>query len=174
MNDIEKEGSYYGVQTFSYNELQRATNNFDSKKEVGDEGFGAVYQGKLRDGSSPTFAAQTLFSSTAAPSTHKLLLIYEYIPNGTVADHLHGDCVKPGSLSWTTRMSIAFETASALAYLHAFDVIHRDVKTNNILLDNNFCVKGANFELSLIFPTDVTYVSMALQGTLGYVDPEYP
>ncbi|KAI7986696.1 LEAF RUST 10 DISEASE-RESISTANCE LOCUS RECEPTOR-LIKE PROTEIN KINASE-like 1.2 [Camellia lanceoleosa] len=53
MNDIEKEASYYGVQTFSYNELQKATNNFDSKKEVGDGGFGTVYQGKLRDGCDP-------------------------------------------------------------------------------------------------------------------------
>ncbi|KAI7986073.1 LEAF RUST 10 DISEASE-RESISTANCE LOCUS RECEPTOR-LIKE PROTEIN KINASE-like 1.2 [Camellia lanceoleosa] len=104
---------------------------------------------------------------------HELLLVYEYIPNGTIADHLHGNCVKPSSLSWTTRMSIAFETASALAYLHAFDVIHCDVKTNNILLDNSFCVKVADFELSLIFPIDVTHVSMAVQGTLGYVDLEY-
>ncbi|CAK9145360.1 unnamed protein product [Ilex paraguariensis] len=80
---------------------------------------------------------------------------------------------KSGLPTWTTRMSIAIETASVLAYLHASDVIHRDVKTNNILLDNNFSVKVADFGLSRLFPTDVSHVSTAPQGTPGYVDPEY-
>ncbi|KAF5934528.1 hypothetical protein HYC85_030699 [Camellia sinensis] len=104
---------------------------------------------------------------------HEFLLVYEYISNGPVADHLHGNHAKLDPLSWTTRMSTAFETASSLAYLHASDVIHRNVKTNNILLDNSFCIKVADFGLSRLFPTDVSHVSMAPQGTLGYVDPEY-
>ncbi|KAF5934550.1 hypothetical protein HYC85_030721 [Camellia sinensis] len=123
MNDIEKEASYYGVQTFSYNELQKATNNFDSKK-VGDGGFGTVYQGKLRDGS--VVAVKRLYEHNfktveqfmneieiltclrhpnlvslygcTSRHYHELLLIYEYIPNGTVANHLHSDRTKPGSL----------------------------------------------------------------------------
>jgi serine/threonine protein kinase len=70
-------------------------------------------------------------------------------------------------------LSIAIETASALAYLHTSDVIHRDVKTTNILLDNDFHVKVADFGLSRLFPNDVTHVSTAPQGTPGYVDPEY-
>lgn len=70
-------------------------------------------------------------------------------------------------------MKIAIETASALVYLHASEIIHRDVKTNNILLDNNYCVKVADFGLSRLFPLDVTHVSTAPQGTPGYVDPEY-
>lgn len=114
----------------------------------------------------------TLYGCTSKRS-RELLLVYEYIPNGTVADHLHGKRSKSGLLSWPIRLNIATETADALAYLHASDVIHRDVKTNNILLDNDFHVKVADFGLSRLFPNDVTHVSTAPQGTPGYVDPEY-
>lgn len=113
-----------------------------------------------------------LYGCTSKRS-RELLLVYEYIPNGTVADHLHGRRANSGLLSWPVRLSVAVETACALAYLHASDIIHRDVKTNNILLDNDFHVKVADFGLSRLFPTDVTHVSTAPQGTPGYVDPEY-
>ncbi|RVW59576.1 Leaf rust 10 disease-resistance locus receptor-like protein kinase-like 1.1-like 1.4 [Vitis vinifera] len=113
-----------------------------------------------------------LYGCTSRRS-RELLLVYEYIPNGTVADHLHGKQANSGSITWPVRLSIAIETANALAYLHESEIIHRDVKTNNILLDNNFQVKVADFGLSRLFPTDVTHVSTAPQGTPGYVDPEY-
>jgi len=118
---------------------------------------------------------QNLVSLYGCTSRHsqELLLVYEYVPNGTVADHLHGKKAKPGMLPWHIRMNIAIETASALVYLHATDIIHRDVKTNNILLDNHFSVKVADFGLSRLFPNHVTHISTAPQGTPGYVDPEY-
>ncbi|XP_057483667.1 receptor-like kinase LIP2 isoform X3 [Actinidia eriantha] len=91
----------------------------------------------------------TLYGCTSRKS-QELLLVYEYIPNG--------DRAKDGSVSWPIRMNIAIETASALAYLHASDIIHRDVKTNNTLLDKNFCVKVADFGLSRLFPVENVYI----------------
>lgn len=113
-----------------------------------------------------------LFGCTSRRS-RELLLVYEYIPNGTVADHIHGKKSNSSLVAWTIRLNIAIETADALAYLHDSDVIHRDVKTNNILLDSDFHVKVADFGLSRLFPNDVSHVSTAPQGTPGYVDPEY-
>ncbi|XXG65488.1 hypothetical protein AAC387_Pa05g3177 [Persea americana] len=198
-SDLEKSNSLLGTQFFDYKELEEATNNFDPSKELGDGGFGIVYHGKLRDGR--IVAVKRLYENNcrcveqfkneikilshlrhrnlvtlygcSSRHSRELLLVYEFIPNGTVADHLHGDLAKPGSFTWPTRMGIAIETADALKYLHAVDIIHRDVKTNNILLDNNFHVKVADFGLSRLFPTDVTHVSTAPQGTPGYVDPDY-
>uniref|UniRef100_A0A803R0J4 non-specific serine/threonine protein kinase n=1 Tax=Cannabis sativa TaxID=3483 RepID=A0A803R0J4_CANSA len=199
VKDIEKGSTYFGVHLFSYEELVEATNNFDSSKELGDGGFGTVYYGKLHDGrevavkrlyesncrrveqfmNEVTILASlrhpnlvSLFGCTSRHS-HGLLLVYEYIQNGTVADHLHGQRAKPGALAWPMRLKIAIETACALAYLHASDIVHRDVKTTNILLDSSFSVKVADFGLSRLFPTHVTHVSTAPQGTPGYVDPEY-
>lgn len=114
----------------------------------------------------------SLYGCTSCHS-RELVLVYEYIPNGTVYCHLHGELAKRGLLPWPIRIKIAIETATALSYLHASDIIHRDVKTNNILLENNFCVKVADFGLSRLFPGDVTHISTAPQGTPGYVDPEY-
>ncbi|KAL3510733.1 hypothetical protein ACH5RR_030134 [Cinchona calisaya] len=197
--DLEGGSVYFGVPVFSYSELEEATNNFDASKELGDGGFGTVYFGELHDGREVTVKRLyehnfkrmeqfmneieiltrlrhrnlvTLYGCTSRLS-RELLLVYEYIPNGTVADHLHGDRAKDKPLTWKHRMNIAIETADALAYLHKSDIIHRDVKTNSILLDHNFCVKVADFGLSRLFPTDVSHISTAPLGTPGYVDPEY-
>ncbi|KAK0595830.1 hypothetical protein LWI29_010400 [Acer saccharum] len=199
--DLERgmTSTYFGAHLFSYDELEQATHNFHPSKELGDGGFGVVYHGELKDGRSVAvkrlyenslkrveqFMTEieiltklrhpnlvTLYGCTSRHS-RELLLVYEFIPNGTVADHLHGRNSNSGLLPWPVRLNIAVETADALAFLHTSDVIHRDVKTNNILLENNFRVKVADFGLSRLFPTDVTHVSTAPQGTPGYVDPEY-
>ncbi|GAB2297015.1 hypothetical protein Dimus_031119 [Dionaea muscipula] len=197
-SNLEEQRLGFGVSLFSYRELEEATNNFEPTRVLGKGGFGAVYHGKLKDRREVAVKRlyeknykveqfmneveiltrlrhQNLVTLYGCTSRHsrELLLVYEYIPNGTVADHLHGDRAKPGSLSWPVRMSIAIETASALSYLHASDIIHRDVKTCNLLLDNNFTVKVADFGISRLFPSDVTHISTAPQGTPGYLDPEY-
>ncbi|KAI5401398.1 hypothetical protein KIW84_066027 [Lathyrus oleraceus] len=197
--EMESNKLFFGVSVFSYEELRQATNNFDRSRKLGDGGFGTVYYGKIKDGRE--VAVKHLFEhnyrrveqfvneiEVLARLHHRnlvslygctsrysrdLLLVYEYIPNGTVANHLHGDLARAGLLTWPIRMQIAIETASALAYLHASDIIHRDVKTNNILLDINFSVKLADFGLSRLFPNNVSHVTTGPQGSPGYLDPEY-
>ncbi|XP_050374239.1 LEAF RUST 10 DISEASE-RESISTANCE LOCUS RECEPTOR-LIKE PROTEIN KINASE-like 1.1 isoform X2 [Argentina anserina] len=198
-SDLEGRSVYLGVPVFTYKELEEATNHFDCEKEIGDGGFGIVYHGKLKDGREVAVKRLyehnsrrveqfmneieilthlrhkhlvTLYGCTSGRS-RDLLLVYEYISNGTVADHLHGDRAATGSLTWPIRLKIAKETASALFYLYASDIVHRDVKTTNILIDSNFTVKVADFGISRFFPLDATHVSTAPQGTPGYVDPEY-
>ncbi|OIS95737.1 PREDICTED: LEAF RUST 10 DISEASE-RESISTANCE LOCUS RECEPTOR-LIKE PROTEIN KINASE-like 1.1 isoform X2 [Nicotiana attenuata] len=198
-HDVEGGSIFFGVPVFSYSELEEATNDFNSSRVLGDGGFGTVYYGKLKDGREVAVKRLyehnckrmeqfineieiltrlrhnnlvTLYGCTSSRS-RELLLVYEYILNGTLADHLHGRRAKQRSLSWPIRMNIAIETAGALAYLHACDVIHCDVKTNNILLDQNFSVKVADFGISRLFPNDVSHISTAPRGTPGYIDPKY-
>ncbi|KAM3197991.1 hypothetical protein ACQJBY_073216 [Aegilops geniculata] len=194
--DLELDGSPH---IFTFEELEAATDGFSASRELGDGGFGTVYKGKLKDGR--VVAVKRLYKNNyrrveqflnevdilsrllhqnlvilygcTSRMSRDLLLVYEFIANGTVADHLHGSRAAERGLTWPLRLNIAIETAEALAYLHAVEIIHRDVKTTNILLDNSFHVKVADFGLSRLFPLEVTHVSTVPQGTPGYVDPVY-
>ncbi|KAI4350949.1 hypothetical protein L6164_005351 [Bauhinia variegata] len=110
-----------------------------------------------------------IYGSTS-PDDYELVLVQEYIPNGSVADHLRGTLKKPGTLPLVTRLNIAVQTASALAYLHSSGVIHCDVKTRNILLEDSFTAKVTDFGLSCL---GVKRISVTPVGTPGYIDPEY-
>ncbi|KAJ1387748.1 Serine-threonine/tyrosine-protein kinase, catalytic domain [Sesbania bispinosa] len=190
-----EENSNKGFKFFGLAELDEATEGF--KTCLGKGGFGTVYYGKLRDGREVAIKRfheetdktvmhfmneidilsdlchQNLVSlyGCSPQDSNEHLLVYEYVSCGTLSFHLHGS--SGTKLQWFTRLNIAIETATALVYLHDSGIIHRDVKASNILLDESFMVKVADFGLSRYFPDIVTHISTIPVGTRPYIDPEY-
>lgn len=192
------------AQVFTFKQLQAATSNFSSNNVIGNGGFGSVYKGVLQDSSKVAIKQLDQASKQGeqefrvevdvlsclhspyllaligycADHDHRLL-VYEFMPNGSLQEHLYSDGSpsNPPKLDWDTRMRIALDAARGLEYLHECidpPVIHRDFKSSNILLDRNYHAKVSDFGLAKLGSDKVGgHVSTRVLGTQGYVAPEY-
>ncbi|GKU97510.1 hypothetical protein SLEP1_g10652 [Rubroshorea leprosula] len=194
----ESDGINNSKSWFTYNELVQATNRFSGQNLLGEGGFGCVYKGVLTDGREVAvkqlkigggqgereFRAEVEIISRVhhrhlvslvgyCISNHQRLLVYDYLPNNTLHYHLHGKS-RP-VMDWATRVKVAVGAARGIAYLHEDchpRIIHRDIKSSNILLDNNFEAQVSDFGLAkLALELDShTHVSTHVMGTFGALD----
>ncbi|XP_029126681.1 cysteine-rich receptor-like protein kinase 2 [Cajanus cajan] len=185
---------------YKYSDLKAATKNFSEKNKLGEGGFGAVYKGTLKNGKvvavkklitgksskiDDDFESEvTLISNVHHRNLVRLLgccskgedriLVYEYMANNSLDKSLFGN--KKGTLNWKQRYDIILGIARGLAYLHEefhVSIIHRDIKSGNILLDDEFQPKISDFGLIRLLPGDQSHLSTKFAGTMGYTAPEY-
>ncbi|XP_026656973.2 calmodulin-binding receptor-like cytoplasmic kinase 2 [Phoenix dactylifera] len=188
---------------FSIADIYKATANFSVENRIGLGGFGAVYKGKLKDGSliavkratkniynrnlSAEFKSEVQIMSKVEhlnlvrflgflERDDERLLVVEYVGNGTLREHLDGS--RGDGLELEHRLNIATDVAHAITYLHMYTdhpIIHRDIKASNILLTEKLRAKVADFGFARLAPDDpdATHISTQIKGTAGYVDPEY-
>ncbi|KAD4179324.1 hypothetical protein E3N88_27915 [Mikania micrantha] len=187
-----------GPKRFSYHELAHSTSDFAEKKKLGEGGFGGVYRGFLKDSNTHVAVKRVSKSSKQGMKEYasevriisrlrhrnlvqltgwchqkgELLLVYEYMENGSLDSHLFK---QKSLLTWGTRYKIAHGLASALLYLHEEweqCVLHRDIKSSNVMLDSNFNAKLGDFGLAKLVDHDKGSQTTMLAGTLGYMAPE--
>ncbi|OQU90117.1 hypothetical protein SORBI_3002G343100 [Sorghum bicolor] len=188
------------VQQFSFKSIQTATGSF--KTLIGEGGFGSVYRGALANGQEVAVKVRSTSSTQGTREFNNELrllsavwhenlvpligyccekdqqiLVYPFMSNGSLQDRLYGEASKRKVLDWPTRLSVCIGAARGLVYLHNFAgrcVIHRDIKSSNILLDHSMCGKVADFGFSKYAPQEGdSNPSMEVRGTAGYLDPEY-
>ncbi|KAL2922290.1 hypothetical protein RDABS01_013781 [Bienertia sinuspersici] len=186
---------------FTLRDLDVATDHFSKQNVIGEGGYGVVYRGELINGT-PVAIKRLLNNLGQAEKefrveveaighvrhknlvrllgyciegTHRLL-VYEYVNNGNLEQWLHGAMRQYGNLTWEARMKVLIGTAKALAYLHEAiepKVVHRDIKSSNILIDDEFNAKVSDFGLAKLLGAGKSHIATRVMGTFGYVAPEY-
>ncbi|CAI0424639.1 unnamed protein product [Linum tenue] len=186
---------------YTLRELELSTNEFADENVIGEGGYGIVYRGVFED--KTTVAVKNLLNNRGqaekefkveveaigrvrhknlvrllgycAEGAHRML-VYEYVDNGNLEQWLHGDVGPCSPLTWEIRMNIITGTAKGLTYLHEGlepKVVHRDIKSSNILLDKQWNPKVSDFGLAKLLGSESSYVTTRVMGTFGYVAPEY-
>jgi len=196
-----REGYVEKTRVFNSRELEKATENFSENRVLGHGGQGTVYKGMLVDGRTVAVKKSKVIDEDKLQEfinevvilsqinhrhvvkllgccleTEVPMLVYEFIINGNLFKHIHEEESDDYTMLWGMRLRIAVDIAGALSYLHSSassPIYHRDIKSTNILLDEKYRAKVADFGTSRSVTIDQTHWTTVISGTVGYVDPEY-